>query len=175
MPKAKVYRSGAPVAPLERGCERASYEAADALRPAGRQGRMDAIFASPTLAGVTRWVRANAMCNIGDVLVRELTVDPDAVYVYSIAAWEQASWAMAGREDYAAYWASGMTLTEWLAGDYDAAEWELLLGPADLLSVRPVSDKRVVAAVENSYRVEETKRALQTARARSRWAAQRAA
>lgn len=166
MATVKVYRSGAPVAPLERGCEREIYLAADAVKPAGRQGRMTAIFASPTLAGVTRWVRGNALVKAGDVLVRELTVDPASVYVYSVSAWEAV-----GFRGLEAYWATGLTLEEWFAGAYDASEWELLLGEGDLKGVRMVSDKRVVEAEVDEYYRRELARDLQQARLARRLAA----
>lgn len=175
MATAKVYRSGAPATPAERGCERESYAAADAVKPAGRQGRMTAIFASPTLLGVTRWVRGNAFVKQGDVLVRELTVDPDRVYVYSVHKWEcVSSWSgkWTGAE---AYWESGMTLSEWLKTDHDPKEWEVLLGEEDLLAVKNVSDKRVAEAEADGYYRDELVRVLKQARAEKRWAAARAA
>lgn len=149
--KAKVYRSGTVEAPITRGVEADSYTIADAVRPAGRQGRMNGIFASPNLDGVARWTRANSgIARCADPFVREITVDADNVYVYSVIAWEKASWSNGG---YEAYWESGITLTEWLntAEDRDPTEWELLLGDDDLQSVRPVSDKRLLKACENSY------------------------
>lgn len=171
--KAKVYRSGTVEAPAKRGVEADSYIAADGVKPAGRQGRMDGVFASPNLAGVARWVYSKssiAFCT--DPFVRELTVDPDKVYVYSIPAWEKASWNWKPG-GYEAYWATGMTLTEWLANEenYDPTDWELLLSPEDVQAVKPVSDKRLLKACETSFNLhDELVRTLASARRALRWA-----
>lgn len=50
-----VFRSGIPEPPVERGVEKDYYLAADNRKPENRQGRYDAVFASPTLTGVTSW------------------------------------------------------------------------------------------------------------------------
>lgn len=160
MNKVKVYRSGIVEAPAQRGAEAPSYTAADAVRPEGRQGRMTGIFAAPTLAGVVRWVRGNHLSRIADLAVREITVDADAVYVYSVREWEKASWGTSKTPDYTAYWESGMTLTEWLAADLDPTEWEILLGAEDVLSVRNVSTKRVMSACEDEWLAKDVKRIL---------------
>lgn len=147
MNNVKVYRSGVVSAPASRGVESESYVEADAVRPAGRQGRTDGIFAAPTIDGVLRWVRANSQpyMRMIDPFVRELKVDADSVYVYSINAWEAV-----GITGYEKYWNTGVTLTEWLANadSYDPTEWELLLSPEDVQSARPVSDARLVKAAE---------------------------
>lgn len=169
--KAKVYRSGTVEAPATRGVEADSYIAADAVKPAGRQGRMDGIFASPNLKGVARWARANSgIARCADPFVREITVDSDSVYVYSVNAWEKTSWS---NGSYEAYWASGITLTEWLAtAEFrDPTEWELLLGADDVISTRPVSDKRLLTDCENSYNFhDELASNLVSARKALRWA-----
>jgi hypothetical protein len=142
--KAKVYRSGTVEAPVFRGVEASSYHAADAVRPAGRMGRTNGIFASPSLSGVARWAHAkSSIVRCDDPFVREITVDPSKVFVYSVHAWERASSRDSGYEE---YWNSGMTLTEWSesAGSEDPDNWELLLDPADIVSTRPVSDKRLL-------------------------------
>ena len=158
--KALVYRSGPVQAPTERGRESDLFAAADAVRPAGHQSRTHAIFASPTLAGVTRWVRGNALVNAPDVRVRAITVNPDEVKVYSVVAWDRASTSFATDEHRRAFWDSGMTLTEWLAADnLDATEWELLLHADDVHSERMVADARVVDATDG-YRANDTKNAL---------------
>ncbi|MCL3838369.1 hypothetical protein [Aeromicrobium duanguangcaii] len=62
-----------------------------------------------------------------DIRVREITVESDDVFVYSIRAWEKAScpWSEYQPETdirhAKEFWATGMTLTEWLAdGTLDA-------------------------------------------------------
>jgi hypothetical protein len=168
--KAKVYRSGTVEAPITRGVEADSYAAADAVRPAGRQGRTDGIFASPNLKGVTRWANANSsIARRADPFVREITVDPDTVYVYSVLAWEKASW---GTGSYESYWETGMTLTEWAkAGEFlDPTNWELLLGTDDVISSRPVSDKRLLENCKNTFFHSELANNLVSARRALRWA-----
>lgn len=168
--KAKVYRSGTVEAPTTRGVEADSYTAADAVKPAGRQGRTDGIFAAPNLKGVARWAHANSgIARCADPFVREITVDPDTVYVYSVKAWEKASWGTGG---YEAYWETGMTLTEWMnvAEFMDPTNWELLLGADDVISSRPVSDKRLLENCVDSFFHSELAGNLVGARRALRWA-----
>lgn len=168
--KAKVYRSGIVEAPTNRGVEADSYTAADAVKPAGRQGRTDGIFAAPNLAGVARWTHANSgIARCADPFVREITVDPDKVYVYSVLAWEKASWRTGS---YEAYWETGMTLTEWMkvAEFMDPTNWELLLGADDVISSRPVSDKRLLENCVSSFFHSELADNLVSARRALRWA-----
>jgi hypothetical protein len=148
--KTAVYRSGIVTSPTERGVEGNSYREADAVRPVGRQGRGSGIFASPNIHGVLRWVRANSMStHILDPFVRELSVDPEAVFVYCIRTWERCSSKESGYEK---YWETGITLSEWLKNseNYDPKEWELLLSPKDIISQKPVSDKRLVTVAETA-------------------------
>lgn len=166
--RAKVYRSGVVAAPVERGCEASAYAFVDQYKPAGRVGRTEAIFASPTLTGVGRWVRGNAYnTRIADVKVREITVNPNDVYVYEIRAWEKASNPGSFHQPEMdvrlaeEFWATGMTLTDWLAdGTLDAGEWECLLSPDLVLGVRPVSAKRVAAAQTDDDWADDILRAL---------------
>lgn len=151
-----VYRSGNPAPPAERGVERDSYLTADALKPEGRQGRMDAVFASPSLGGVTRWVKGNDGL-IDDLKVRELRIDVDKTYVYSVHAWERASSSWDYEKSTAGtYWDSGMTVREYMEkakadpATYDPQEWELLV-PAD--GIRSV--KRVGAETVSSRAYED--------------------
>ena len=159
MSHAVVFRAGAPAPPIQRGVEEAAYLFADAYKPTGRQGRIDAIFAAPTLAAVGRWVRGAAACHVEDVKVRQLTVEANAVFVYDIILWERASATM-DTEFMAEYWASGQPLDAWLARNLDGEDWEILLGASDILGVRPVAGERVVAAQTDHYYDTETKRLL---------------
>lgn len=167
---AKVYRSGIVEAPATHGVEALSYSLADAIRPEGRQGRTGAIFASPNLKGVARWTYSKTgIAKCSDPFVREITVDPEKVYVYSISAWEKGSWRSG---DYAEYWATGMTLAEWLANEenYDPTDWELLLSPDDVQTVKNVSDKRLLKACETSFNFHaELVSSLADARRAMRW------
>lgn len=147
-----VYRSGVVRAPVKRGSEADIFALADKHRPTNRQGRTKAIFASPSLKGVARWVHDNAETN-QDPFVREITVESDTVHVYSVNAWEKVCWENAS---YKSYWKTGVTLTEYLdlssVLDYfDPTEWEILLNPSDILSVRDVPDDEFLEACRNSY------------------------
>lgn len=149
--KTTVYRSGVVEAPTNRGAELAAYATADSVRPADRQGRNDCIFASPNLNGVARWAYSNSsIMSLADPFVREITVDSDSVFVYSVNAWESCS---VHDNNFEKYWATGVTLTEWLTNSesYDPSEWELLLNVADVITVKNVSDRRLLKAVEASF------------------------
>lgn len=124
------------------GAAKAITEQADAFcpHPVSRTG---SLFASPTLAGVVRWVLGNHMFRY-ETRVREIAVDADTTWVYQIKAWENVSWNMHGFQDSAAraYWDSGMTLTDWLSqadSAVDGSEWEVLIDPGTVLAVRNVS------------------------------------
>jgi hypothetical protein len=147
---ASVYRSGIPSAPKERKVEAGHYLRADALCPEGRQGRTDGVFASPTLGGVCRWVKGNYSTNIPDVRVRELRVDIDNTYVYSVRAWERASgWDT--EEEYKKFWDTGITLRDYMKQaktdprTYDPQEWELLIKEENIRSVKPVGAERAAS------------------------------
>lgn len=149
----KVYRSGIVKAPLVRGPEAEIFILSDKARPNDRQGRTDAIFASPSLKGVARWVHVNSDGNSTDPFVREITVESDSVYVYNIPAWEKICWDGA---DYESYWNTGITLTEYLTFSehlnlFNPQEWEILLGASDILSVNLVADEDFLEACRNSY------------------------
>lgn len=142
-----VFRAGVPETPNERGVEKDAYLASDIHLPEGRQGRMSAIFASPTLHGVNAWVRGVSNV-VKDWGVRELRVNPDKVYAYSVRAWENASSYDANAEKHAADWASGITLTQWYEKlkndpDLEPQGWELLLSKEDVQAVKPVGAERV--------------------------------
>ena len=147
-----VFRAGPVVeAPKRKGEYVSFYEQADALAPAGRHGRMRAVFASPSIGGVNRWVEGVA--SVGqDPKVHELRVDPDKAYLYSIDAWERASWTLDKTQTEQLmknYWASGMTMNDWVnrvrAGEIlDPEKYELLLPFEDVASVKTVSTERVI-------------------------------
>jgi len=128
-----VYRAGVVEAPAERGVEKESYLACDEHVPEGRQGRSDGIFASPTVNGVSHWVRGVSNV-VKDWGVREVRVNPDEVYVYSVRAWEKfsSSWDGFAQKGADEYWNSGVTLTQWYEEmrtnpKMKPEEWELLL------------------------------------------------
>lgn len=146
MNKQRVYRSGSMTPCPTAGAANAVTVAADALRP-HTTGRLGSLFAAPTLTGAARWVLGNDMCGY-ETRVREITIDADTTYVYSVDAWEHTH--QDRPDSLAAYWATGMTLTDWLARaeaeELDGAQWEVLIDPAAVLGVRNVSAKRLLAA-----------------------------
>jgi hypothetical protein len=148
----KVYRSGVVKAPRTRGIEARSFLQADNVRPIGRQGRETAIFASPDLNGVATWFYRKSMMQGGDPFVREITVDSDSVYIYSVAAWNETHW---NRASYDSYWESGITLTSYQTSakrkSGDSNRWEILLGAADVLAVREVPDEEFLEACRSSF------------------------
>lgn len=154
MNKQTVFRSGN-MTPATTGCHLEFTTHADLSRP-HRVGRAGALFAAPTLAGSLRWISGNDMCR-NETRLREITVDADTTYVYSVDAWEAASWTSSPSQDKIdAFWATGMTLTEWLATpDLDPSNWEVLIDPADVLAVRNVSAKRTLAAADFKYESDE--------------------
>lgn len=153
-----VYRSGVPSPPASRKVEASSYLETDKYVPAGRQGRTTAVFASPTLGGAGRWVQGNLFIRSKDLKVRELTIDIDNVYVYSVEAWERSSSRM-DRDTtvHGKYWGTGITMREWLEKvkqeplKYDPREWELLIPESEIKSVKPVSGQRTAAYNYSKY------------------------
>lgn len=163
MNKQKVYRAGLMTPSTDAGGANASHAvtaAADAVRMGTHlPSRMGSLFAAPTLEGSVRWVRGNHMCRF-ETRLREITLDADTTYVFSVDAWEHASWSMRGApEDRArAYWDTAITLTDWLARaeteHLDGTEWEVVF-PADaVLSVRNVSAARLLAATDTDHLTE---------------------
>lgn len=165
MNKQRVYRAGHMTPSADCGPAKAVTEQADAQCPHPTP-RMGALFASPTMPGVVRWVLGNDMCRY-ETRVREITVDADTTYVYYIHAWESVSWNMRGFEDDKAdaYWRTGLTLTEWLSKqdmmNFDASDWEVLIDPAAVLSVRNVSAARFMKAAPE-WRIPELKRVVRS-------------
>lgn len=139
-----IYRAGVVEAPKERGVEKESYLACDEYAPAGRQGRNTGIFCSPTVNGVSHWVRGVEGI-VKDWGVREIRVNPDEVYVYSVRAWEKFSLNMRGftKENADVYWNSGLTLTQWYEEmrtnpEMKPEEWELLVPQEHVQSFKNV-------------------------------------
>lgn len=156
-----VYRSGVVEAPTERGVEAPSYVICDTFMPEGRQGRTTGIFASPTLGGVGRWVYANSgMTSIPDFRPREIRVDIDKTWVYSIRSWEVAS-SKETEEAYKGFWDTGITMREYMElsqkepHNYKAEDWELLIPKDGVRSVKNVSAERVASVAYSQYRASD--------------------
>lgn len=155
VPATRVYRSGPLSVPSHSEKITRLYGHADTFRPAGRPGRMAAIFCSPTLFGASRWLRGNLLVGgpWADVGVREirLNADTSAVYAYPVHTWDRASRDGTSEQDLRAYWAAGIPLKSWLAkaagGGLDAREWEVLVPKGAIAGVRPVAEARVLASI----------------------------
>lgn len=167
----KVYRSGTvEVCDHTHSVEGGVYVYADRRRPHGFPSRSHSIYASPTLAGVVRWVRGRRW-NPGnpDLKVREITVAADAL-VFNVDAWERASDEIADsvhtgdtrKADAAVadYWNSAMTLADFAASDLDPSEWELLIPADGVISSRNVSARRVLSTIDDDYTRSEVKSLL---------------
>lgn len=156
----RVYRVGSLEAPTKHFDDLAQVvKLFDEFVPEGRQGRAGAIFASPDLDSHMRWVKGSNLTR-GDTTSHEITVDPNAVYVYPIEVYERASHSEQREqveqfeELRKEYWETGMTLTDWRAWAAKAkpkpGTWELLLPPQAIQQAKPMSNRRVIeAAPEN--------------------------
>jgi hypothetical protein len=71
-----VFRSGPLVKQAHSGDVAKVYMTADAVCPDGRARRAESLFCSPSLLGVSRWLRGNLLClrDSEDVSVREVVV-----------------------------------------------------------------------------------------------------
>lgn len=155
MNKAKIYRNGA-LTPAQYSGEIEEYASrADSLKPVDRAGRCGSLYASPTLLGNLRWVRANLMFpkRGQEVETYEITVDADATWVYNISQWEKFSWHDAPAEN---YWNSGMLLSEWNEryGEdaLNGSDWEVLISPESIVGTpRRVSRKRMLDTNNGKY------------------------
>lgn len=168
----RVYRAGLMTPSPDAGAAATVTAAADALRPEGRVARIGSLFATPDLSGVVRWVLGNSMCNY-NTRVREITVDANDVWCYRVTDWERASltWderrVINGQTDtdrVAAFWNNGMLLSAWLdaqadGADLHAEEWEILIAPEQVRSVRNVSQVRLLDAAPD-WREPELRRVM---------------
>lgn len=146
--KCRLYRSGTLEKVADYGAAQQFFAAADAERPQDRVGRLDGLFCSPTLAGMSRWYLANLQ------LGREYVADPYELfyegpepYAYPVDAWDGAS-IKNGSNGYGAYWEAAVPLSRVLADPvaYPAKDWEVLVDPAYIRSARPVRPRRVIEA-----------------------------
>lgn len=169
MKTAKAYRNGT----IEVGDHSPSVVESwlqyDAHKPAGRAGRLDSIYASPSMAGVVRWVRSNHlfMSKKGEVDLNtyELSItDAENIYVYSIELYDRFfSYDGISEEKAKAYWESGIRLSEWnavaLERGLDASNWEVLIPKDKVKSSKKVSDNMIVKVASGKV-ADELKRTL---------------
>lgn len=152
--KARVYRNGDLTPSIHKGEVLAYSEKADAVKPDDdRAGRLGSLYASPSVEGVSRWVRGNLSMgkHDRDFETYEISLNANTVYVYSIQAWEEFSWHGGEPED---YWESGVLLRDYLADPekYNKDdEWEILFKKEDILSKRRVTKQRILNSIQDEF------------------------
>lgn len=175
---AKAYRNG----PVEVGDHCATivefWKEYDAYKPEGRSGRLESIYASPSMAGVIRWVRSNHMTQFtngeANLNTYALTVnDADNVYVYSIDLYDRFfSYDGISEENAKAYWASGIRLSQWeeVARErgLNPSDWEVLIPEDKVKSFKKLSDNMIAKAAPE-YAIEELKTVLKNRKEFLKW------
>lgn len=175
---AKAYRNG----PVEVGVHSPEvteiWEEYDMHKPEGRSGRLDSIYASPSMTGVIRWVKSNLMLHFtngeADLNTYALTVnDSENIYVYSIDLYDRfVSYDGISEEKAKEYWASGIPLSEWettaLERGLNPSNWEVLIPKAKVKSFKKLSDNMIAKAAPE-YVVEELKATLKNRKEFIKW------
>lgn len=166
----KVYRNGSLSLPEHSEDVQQAWTPYDSVKPAERSGRLTSLYASPTLTGVTRWVKGNHLVNgrnlDADLTTHEITVsNPETVFVYSIASYDASHKSYGVKDDGAKkYWESGIRLTEWesKAADFglDATEWEILLPVENIKSAKVVGNQSILNAVEDEFEKDQLQAAF---------------
>lgn len=170
----KVYRNG-PVG-LGRHTEyiRKLWAAYDEIKPSGRAGRLNSVYASPSLVGMVRWTHTNlmnpALSSRQDLSNHEITVlNPESLYVYHVNSYDKTSSAIhcygeLGDPTYAdynaellqPYWDTGIRLSEWQERSakegLNAMEWEVLIPAESIVSHRQINDNEVIEAASEDAR-----------------------
>ena len=151
----KVYRSGSVC--VHDHTPFTHFVVADELRPAGFPSRSRSIYASPSLAGVARWVWGRYPSFPDDVAVHEITVNDD-VYVFNVNEWERAVknfGSYCSREEkersFADYWNSVTTLEELEGLDSNPSDWEILLREEDVISEHEIPGEIVLSSIASDY------------------------
>lgn len=172
----KVYRNGPLVVGSHSRDIATVWEEYDAIKPSQRTGRMDSIYASPTLTGMVRWLQTNAYNQAWtgktDLKNYEITVtDVENIYVYDIELYESTAMKLycyggAGDPSYQSfneemvepYWNSGIKLSDWgkLAHKrkLNAMQWEVLLPQDNIFSCRELSTEEILNATPEYLRPE---------------------
>lgn len=168
METAIVYRNGPVKVGEHSGDLRKLWSIYDSVKPAGRAGRLDGIYASPTLTGMARWTHTNHVNGIVtsamDMANYAITVrNPERIFLYDVNEYdntaflltlytenEASTWNTENQELAKEYWDSGISLLEWEKKAkeefLDPFEWEALV-PADcIVSYSAVPDEEVIEA-----------------------------
>lgn len=156
MTTAKVYRNGPATVGDHHASIMASWSGYDKCVPEGRSGRLNSLYASPSLEGVIRWVQSNHMMQFSnadyDLSTYELTVDAEKTFVYNVTVFDRLfSYEELPAEKAMEYWNSGIRLSEWeqvsQEQNLDPSLWEVLVDPANIKSVKKVTATRLLLSV----------------------------
>lgn len=166
----KVYRNGSLSLGEHSSEVQQAWSPYDSAKPAERSGRLESLYASPSLAGVVRWVQGNHLVNgnnpDADLTTHEITVsNPEAVFVYSIASYDSFHRSYGVKADgVSKYWESGIALSEWEDKakelNLDPTEWEVLLPVENIKSSKVVSNTRLLNAIPDEFTKDQMKATL---------------
>lgn len=142
-----IYRTGNMVIPTSNDDLLTHWAEFDVRAPKGHTHRQDALYCAADIAGAHYWL--NFAFNGGHQLClkfNEITVESDDVMVYSVEDYNEVQ-SIYGEptqgqlEQIDAYWASAMTLTQWMreVGEDEQGQWEILLPVSAVISSRVLS------------------------------------
>lgn len=158
----KVYRIGSLTCAEHSENVQKLWSSIDAVKPEGRAGRLECLYASPNIKGLIRWIRGMHFVAGRDESAcldnHEITViNPETVFVYHVPTYDAVG---SGRKSAESYWESGIPLSEWqkVAEEkgLNAEDWEILLPMNAVKSSRKISNARILGQAED----EMTKREL---------------
>lgn len=172
METAKVYRNGA-VRPGKHSEEiYLLWGTYDRIKPQGRTGRLNSVYASPSLAGMVRWTHTNHMGSIPakrDMASYEITVqNPAELYVYDVKVYERTARNLhwdgdIGKPGYETsnakilqpYWDTGIPFTDWekvsTERNLNPMYWEVLVPMDSIVSHAVIPHSAIIdAAPEES-------------------------
>lgn len=143
----------------------------DEVKPEGRTGRLEGLYASPSLKGLVRWVKGMHLVAARDedanLESSEITVaNSETVFLYHVPTYDA---VLGGRKTAADYWNTGIALSDWdtVSADrsLDADAWEILLPVETIKSAHKISNARILnqtadesAKLELSRMIQERKR-----------------
>lgn len=172
METAKVYRNGA-VRPGKHSEQiYLLWGTYDRIKPQGRAGRLNSVYASPSLAGMVRWTHTNHMGSIPstrDMASYEITVrNPAELFVYDVSVYDRTTselhcYGDIGNPEYASYnaellqpyWDTGIPFTDWervsAEKNLNPMDWEVLVPMDSIVSHAVIPHSAIIdAAPEDS-------------------------
>lgn len=150
MTTTKAYRIGNLTLDDHDDKVQALWSSFDAVKPEGRTGRLESLYASPSLKGLVRWVKGMHLVATRDEDANldssEITVaDSETVFLYHVPTYDA---VLSGRKTVADYWNTGIAISDWdtvsVERSLDADDWEILLPVDAVKSVRKVSNARIL-------------------------------